>query len=150
MLAPTALPRERFSPLAQSGGVDVHDRMSALGIAAEEIGRAPSVKSDVRDPKRTSVRCLLVGVVGGEEIFAIANDFAVFTRNRFRDQSETIVLFGILYPVVRPDTQQHVQQVAPKIIRLQQGQQSKPNKRFRHQVLQANMLAYEKPKVGFV
>jgi len=38
--------------MAQSGGADVHDRMSALGIAAEEIGRASSVKSDVRDPKR--------------------------------------------------------------------------------------------------
>src|SRR5262245_48951795 len=35
--------------LAQNGGADVHDRMSALGVAAEEIGRAPSVKSDVRD-----------------------------------------------------------------------------------------------------
>src|SRR5215831_15558630 len=35
--------------LAQSGGADVHDRMSALGVAAEEIGRARSVKSDVRD-----------------------------------------------------------------------------------------------------
>jgi len=27
--------------------------MSALGIAAEEIGREPSVKSDVHDPTRT-------------------------------------------------------------------------------------------------
>jgi len=31
----------------------VLDRMSALGIAAEEIGREPSVKSDVHDPTRT-------------------------------------------------------------------------------------------------
>jgi len=52
--------------MAQSGGADVHDRMSALGIAAEEIGRASSVKSDVRDPKLTletmhfpGARCIL-------------------------------------------------------------------------------------------
>jgi len=40
---------------AQSGGADVHDRMSAVGIAAEEIGRALSVApaktfSPGRDP----------------------------------------------------------------------------------------------------
>ena len=40
--------------VAQSGGADVHDRMSALGIAAEEIGRAPSVKLDVRGPMKKS------------------------------------------------------------------------------------------------
>jgi len=43
--------------MAQSGGADVHDRMSALGIAAEEIGRASSVKSDVRDPGCVKTLC---------------------------------------------------------------------------------------------
>ena len=47
----------RSPVLAQSGGADVHDRMSALGIAAEEIGRAPSVKLDVRDPGCVKTLC---------------------------------------------------------------------------------------------
>jgi len=38
--------------LAESGGADVHDRMSAVEIAAEEIGHSMAVDRVAIDPKR--------------------------------------------------------------------------------------------------
>src|SRR5262244_3854472 len=43
MLAPTALPRERFSPLAQSARASLRDRMSAFGSGAEDIAHSMAV-----------------------------------------------------------------------------------------------------------
>src|SRR5215472_18874407 len=54
MLAPTALPRERFSPLAQSVRPDLNERMSAIGSAAEEIARSMAVDHVAYDPLRSS------------------------------------------------------------------------------------------------
>src|SRR5262249_20979339 len=87
----SGLPTGTTSPaslhLAQSGGADVHDRMSALGIAAEEIGRAPSVKSDVGDLQRKPLQALFHRDAVGLDWSGPLLDLAGYNRARGIDFS---------------------------------------------------------------